>query len=105
MPEWLLFALAVCASVGFWSFVLFCFNRKAKREWRELEKLRDERAGHSLETFQEHFAKRQVPPEVSAAVYQYLQAYASVPAFPVLPQDRLERLYGVADDETPALLD
>jgi len=34
--------LAVCASVGFWSFVLFCFNKKAKREWRELEKLRDE---------------------------------------------------------------
>ena len=104
MPEGLLFAGAAVASVTFW--VLLCWllgfrlpRKRWQNEQRHWESLRGQRRGQSLETFREHFAGRQLPPEIVDEVYKFLQATVAVENFPVLPGDNLGKIYGLDEEE------
>lgn len=66
---------------------------------RRDNRLKQERAGESFETFTRSFGGEAIPEQVLAQVYAFFQDWKGDPAFPVRADDSIPRIYGVVNED------
>ncbi|MCU0568950.1 MAG: hypothetical protein MUF49_20420 [Oculatellaceae cyanobacterium Prado106] len=87
---WFLFG--VIAVVAAWSLATKLVQRLRASQ------LKRQRQGQSLESFLRYFVVDDIPETLAAEVYRYFQKLQQVRNFPVSPEDDIEKVYGLRDE-------
>jgi hypothetical protein len=83
----------VIAVVVVWTIATSSFK------WFQQYRLKSSRTGQDRSTFIRYFVVEGVPEAVSVAVYRYFQKLQWVNNFPVSPEDNIEQVYGLQDED------
>lgn len=75
-------------------------------KWLKQYRLKRSRKGQNRQSFVRYFVVEGIPEALATEVYRYLQKLQLVKGFPVSPEDDLERVYGLRDENlTEAIVD
>jgi hypothetical protein len=75
-------------------------------KWFKQYRLKRDRRGQDRDSFVRYFVVEGIPEAVSVAVYRYFQKLQMVKNFPVSPEDNIEQVYGLQDEDlTEAIVD
>jgi hypothetical protein len=68
-------------------------------KWFKQYRLKRQRKGQDRNTFIRYFVVEGIPEAVIVAVYRYFQKLQWVKNFPVSPEDNIEEVYGLRDED------
>jgi hypothetical protein len=68
-------------------------------KWFKQYRLKRSRKGQDRQGFVRYFVVEGIPEAVTIEVYRYLQKLQMVKGFPVSPEDNLEQVYGLQDED------
>jgi hypothetical protein len=84
---------AVIAVVVVWTTASTGFK------WFKQYRLKRSRKGQDRQGFLRYFVVEGIPEAIAIEVYRYLQKLQLVKGFPVNPEDNLEEIYGLQDED------
>jgi len=85
--------MGVIALVVLWTAVATGFK------WLKQYQLKRSRKGQNRQSFVRYFVVEGIPEALVIEVYRYLQKLQLVKGFPVSPEDNLEQVYGLRDED------
>jgi len=92
--------MGVIALVVLWTAAATGFK------WLKQYRLKRSRKGQNRQSFVRYFVVEGVPEALVIEVYRYLQKLQLVKGFPASPEDNLEQVYGLRDENlTEAIVD
>jgi hypothetical protein len=68
-------------------------------KWFRQYRLKRSRKGQDRQSFVRYFIVEGIPEPIAIEVYRYLQKQQMVKGFPVNPEDNLEEVYGLQDED------
>jgi hypothetical protein len=68
-------------------------------KWFQQYRLKRSRKGQDRQSFVRYFVVEGIPEALPIEVYRYLQKLQMVKRFPVSPEDNLEQVYGLQDED------
>jgi hypothetical protein len=68
-------------------------------KWFQQYRLKRSRKGQDRQSFVRYFVVEGIPEALTIEVYRYLQKLQMVKGFPVSPEDNLEQIYGLQDED------
>lgn len=75
-------------------------------KWLKQYRLKRSRKGQNRQSFVRYFVVEGIPEALVIEVYRYLQKLQLVKGFPASPEDNLEQVYGLRDEDlTEAIVD
>jgi hypothetical protein len=75
-------------------------------KWLKQYRLKRSRKGQNRQSFVRYFVVEGIPEALATEVYRYLQKLQLVKGFPASPEDNLEQVYGLRDENlTEAIVD
>lgn len=92
--------MGVIALVVLWTAAATGFK------WLKQYRLKRSRKGQNRQSFVRYFVVEGIPEALATEVYRYLQKLQLVKGFPASPEDDLEQVYGLRDENlTEAIVD
>jgi len=92
--------MGVIALVVLWTAAATGFK------WLKQYRLKRSRKGQNRQSFVRYFVVEGIPEALATEVYRYLQKLQLVKGFPASPEDNLEQVYGLRDENlTEAIVD
>ncbi|MCY7286177.1 MAG: hypothetical protein LH679_22700 [Cyanobacteria bacterium CAN_BIN43] len=92
--------MGVIALVVLWTLAATGFK------WLKQYRLKRSRKGQNRQSFVRYFVVEGIPEALVIEVYRYLQKLQLVKGFPASPEDNLEQVYGLRDEDlTEAIVD
>ncbi|MBW4518014.1 MAG: hypothetical protein KME11_22665 [Timaviella obliquedivisa GSE-PSE-MK23-08B] len=85
--------MGVIAVVVFWTAAATGFK------WFQQYRLKRSRKGQNRQSFVRYFIVEGIPEAIAIEVYRYLQKLQLVKNFPVSPEDNIEQVYGLQDED------
>lgn len=85
--------LGVIAIVVIWTAATTGFK------WLKQYRLKRNRRGQDRQSFVRYFVVEGIPEALVIEVYRYLQKLQMVKKFPVSPEDNLQQIYGLQDED------
>ena len=85
--------MGVIALVVIWTAAATGFK------WLKQYQLKRSRKGQKRESFVRYFIVEGIPEALAVEVYRYLQKLQLVKGFPVSPEDNMEQVYGLRDED------
>lgn len=85
--------MGVIAIVVIWTAAVTGFK------WLKQYRLKRSRKGQSRQSFVRYFVVEGIPEALVIEVYRYLQKLQLVKGFPVSPEDNMEHVYGLQDED------
>ncbi len=68
-------------------------------KWLKQYQLKRSRKGQNRQSFVRYFVVEGIPEALAIEVYRYLQKLQMVKGFPVSPEDNMEHIYGLQDED------
>jgi hypothetical protein len=68
-------------------------------KWLKQYRLKRSRKGQNRQSFVRYFIVEGIPEAIAIEVYRYLQKLQWVKGFPVSPEDNMEQVYGLQDED------
>jgi hypothetical protein len=90
--------LGVIAIVVVWTATATGFK------WLKQYRLKRSRKGQDRQSFVRYFVVEGIPEALAIEVYRYLQKLQMVKGFPVSPEDDMENIYGLQDEDLTAAI-
>ncbi|NJR40376.1 MAG: DUF908 domain-containing protein [Leptolyngbyaceae cyanobacterium CSU_1_4] len=85
--------MGVIAFVAVWSAAVTGWK------WLKQYRLKRSRKGQNRQSFVRYFIVEGIPETIAVEVYRYLQKLQLVKSFPVSPEDDMQQIYGLQDED------